>query len=84
MKIDVGPNTVSKLFSDDMVLTVPSFQRNYTWETSNTEQFLNDVFASAKSGESHFYGPSKGFTLEASVIRLRWLIHSRARKLSQS
>ena len=57
MKIDVGANTVSKLFSDDMVLTVPSFQRNYTWETSNTEQFLNDVFASAKSGESHFYGP---------------------------
>lgn len=57
MKIDVGANTVSKLFSDDMVLSVPSFQRNYTWETSNTEQFLNDVFASAKSGEPHFYGP---------------------------
>lgn len=57
MKIDPGPNTVSRLFSDDMVLTVPSFQRNYTWETSNTEQFLNDVFTSAKTGESHFYGP---------------------------
>ena len=57
MKIEVGAKTVSELFIDDKLLSVPSFQRNYSWETENTEQFFADVMESAKSGQPHFYGP---------------------------
>jgi hypothetical protein len=38
-------------------LAVPAFQRNYSWTKIEVSQFLTDIYESARSGESHFWGP---------------------------
>lgn len=57
MEITVGPDSVAKLLADQSFVTVPSFQRNYSWEKANVEQFVEDIFNCADNEITHFWGP---------------------------
>lgn len=57
MEITVGPDSVAKLLADQSYVTVPSFQRNYSWEKANVEQFVEDIFDCADNDSTHFWGP---------------------------
>jgi hypothetical protein len=57
MKINSGPATVSSLFNGNTYLTIPSFQRSYSWTSDQIQQFFDDILESANKSESHFYGP---------------------------
>ena len=57
MQISVGSPNIEGLFTGQQNLTVPSFQRSYSWTRTQVEQFLKDVFESAETQDSHFYGP---------------------------
>ena len=57
MQINVGPGTLYSLFMGETTVSVPSFQRNYSWTKDQIDQFLLDVYESASSNESHFWGP---------------------------
>ena len=57
MEIAVGEKTLSKLLADQSRITIPSFQRNYSWEKENVEQFVDDIFNCADSESAHFWGP---------------------------
>lgn len=36
---------------------VPAYQRNYSWTSEQVDIFLEDLFSSAETGTSHFFGP---------------------------
>jgi hypothetical protein len=57
MEIAVGEKTLSKLLADQSCITIPSFQRNYSWEKENVEQFVDDIFNCANGESAHFWGP---------------------------
>lgn len=57
MQITVGANNIEGLFVGQQYLSVPSFQRSYSWTRVQVEQFLKDVIEGAVSDEGHFYGP---------------------------
>lgn len=57
MEITVGPDSIAKLLADQSYVTVPSFQRNYSWEKTNVEQFVEDIFDCADNDSTHFWGP---------------------------
>ena len=43
MKIDPRYLAVGRLFSEQNVFTIPKYQRNYSWDTPQIEDFLNDI-----------------------------------------
>lgn len=49
MHIGVGAKNLGALFSGQSTVTVPSFQRNYSWTKDQLDQFLEDVFFSAET-----------------------------------
>lgn len=57
MQINVGARSLFALFSQSTQVTVPSFQRNYSWTRDQVDQFLLDIYESAETSESHFWGP---------------------------
>jgi hypothetical protein len=57
MQITVGANNIEGLLVGNQYLSVPSFQRSYSWTRVQVEQFLKDVIEGASSDDSHFYGP---------------------------
>ena len=57
MHIGVGAKNLGALFSGQSTITVPSFQRNYSWTKDQLDQFLEDIFLSAETESSHFWGP---------------------------
>ena len=59
MQITTGAYNLLSLFSErgTATVSVPSFQRNYSWTTPQVEQFLSDVYTSAARSEPHFWGP---------------------------
>ena len=57
MHIGVGAKNLGSLFSGQSTVTVPSFQRNYSWTKDQLDQFLEDIFSSAETQSSHFWGP---------------------------
>lgn len=56
MQISQGPRDLNDLF-DKVKVTIPSFQRNYSWTKSQIAQFLQDLYASAESDTPDFWGP---------------------------
>ena len=42
MRITVGAENLTKLFSGEKKLEVPSFQRNYSWRSQEIELFVGD------------------------------------------
>jgi uncharacterized protein with ParB-like and HNH nuclease domain len=44
MLIDPRYTTIGKIFSDQYVFKVPKYQRNYVWDTSELEDFLEDIY----------------------------------------
>jgi hypothetical protein len=59
MQITTGASSLHGLFYErgTVSVSVPSFQRNYSWTNAQVEQFLADVYASAEGNEPHFWGP---------------------------
>lgn len=59
MQITTGASNLLNLFNErgTSTVSVPSFQRNYSWTEIQIEQFLTDVYASAEDDEAHFWGP---------------------------
>ena len=43
MAISATEKPLGKVFTSDYQLTVPSFQRAYTWQAENIEQLVNDL-----------------------------------------
>lgn len=43
MAISATEQPLGKIFTSDYQLTIPSFQRAYTWRTDNIEQLINDL-----------------------------------------
>lgn len=57
MRITVGAENLTKLFSGEKKLEVPSFQRNYSWRSQEIDLFVDDLKRAAEARESHFFGP---------------------------
>lgn len=57
MQINVGAKNLGSLFMGSTTVSVPSFQRNYSWTKDQINQFLEDVYDSASTGTGHFWGP---------------------------
>lgn len=57
MQINVGAKSLGSLLANSTKISVPSFQRNYSWTKDQVEQFLQDIYESADNGSSHFWGP---------------------------
>lgn len=57
MRITVGPENLTKLFSGEKKLEVPSFQRNYAWRSQEIDLFVDDLKRAAEMREPHFFGP---------------------------
>lgn len=57
MRITVGAENLTKLFSGEKKLEVPSFQRNYSWRSQEIELFVDDLKRAAEAREPHFFGP---------------------------
>lgn len=59
MQITTGASNLLNLFSErgTASVSVPSFQRNYSWTSTQVEQFLSDIYSSATDNEPHFWGP---------------------------
>lgn len=57
MQINVGATSYLNLFNSATTVSVPSFQRNYSWTKDQVDQFLIDVYDCAESGQPHFWGP---------------------------
>lgn len=49
-------STVGSLLKDVSSLSVPDFQRNYSWEDSNIDDFHKDVLYAQKMNKPHFIG----------------------------
>jgi len=57
MQITIGANSLETLMSPVNKISVPAFQRNFSWTKIEVGQFLSDVYASAESQTGHFWGP---------------------------
>lgn len=57
MRITVGAENLTKLFSGEKKLEVPSFQRNYSWRSQEIDLFVDDLKRAAEAREPHFFGP---------------------------
>jgi hypothetical protein len=57
MRLLSETKTLKTLFSGNMHVSVPEFQRNYAWESAQVDVFFDDVKSAAISGENHFFGP---------------------------
>jgi hypothetical protein len=57
VNINQGPLNLFDLFQRYGKVSVPEFQRNYSWTKIQVDQFLDDIFESANSSEPHFWGP---------------------------
>ena len=59
MQIITGATNLQNLFNEKgtKTVSVPSFQRNYSWTGIQVDKFLEDVYTSAKNEEPHFWGP---------------------------
>jgi hypothetical protein len=66
MQINIGATNISNLFNGTTTVSVPSFQRNYSWAKDQIEQFLLDIYESAESHQPHFWGPIVLLRLPAS------------------
>lgn len=47
---------LTALFSTNQVFEVPDFQRNYSWEPKNVEEFYTDINRARALGTRHFLG----------------------------
>lgn len=62
--MDVRPNycSLDNIFSENTLLEVPKYQRAYSWQKDNVEQFTSDIeslfnnFQSGSTDETHFLG----------------------------
>lgn len=62
--MDVKPNycSLEQIFSENTLLMVPKYQRAYSWEKDNVEQFTSDIellfnnFQNGRVDENHFLG----------------------------
>ena len=57
MEIGVGPSTLSSLLGDAKKISVPDFQRNYSWGPNEIDPFIQDLVTAATSDGQHFFGP---------------------------
>lgn len=57
MEISVGPANLASLLNDPKTISVPNFQRNYSWGASEIDPFLQDLFAAIEDDQRHFFGP---------------------------
>ena len=59
MQITTGASDIYNLFSSHGTasVSVPSFQRNYSWTKDQVSQFLIDIYDCARDNQPHFWGP---------------------------
>ncbi len=79
MQINLGPSTLgSLLLVQERTLSVPTFQRNYSWGTEQIDTFLTDLVDSATSDDGrHFFGPL--VILEKPDVSQRMLVDGQQR-----
>ncbi len=44
------------LYTPGMFFEIPEFQRPYSWQTSNVEEFLSDLEECIAKGKNHYFG----------------------------
>jgi uncharacterized protein with ParB-like and HNH nuclease domain len=57
MQITVGANSLESLLAPTSKVSVPAFQRNFSWTKIEVSQFLSDIYSSAATSDGHFWGP---------------------------
>lgn len=57
MQITVGANSLETLLAPTSKVSVPAFQRNFSWTKIEVSQFLSDIYSSAVTSDGHFWGP---------------------------
>ena len=55
MAIDARELTLSKVFTPDFRLTIPSFQRAYVWKTRNILQLVEDLEQASKTPDTPYF-----------------------------
>lgn len=57
MQLTVGANSLETLLAPTSKVSVPAFQRNFSWTKIEVSQFLSDIYSSAATSDGHFWGP---------------------------
>jgi len=58
MAVAHGIQNIKALVGEVGSLEVPEFQRNFSWEESQIDDFHNDIIGAVNSGVNHFIGPT--------------------------
>ena len=58
MAVAHGIQNIKALVGEVGSLEVPEFQRNFSWEEIQIDDFHNDIIGAVNSGTSHFIGPT--------------------------
>lgn len=78
MKIKLFNSSVAELFNQDKIYTIPPYQRNYAWDTSEISDFISDLsrcldLRRDKQFKSHFFGSIVSIENEQSEKSYRFL-----------
>jgi uncharacterized protein with ParB-like and HNH nuclease domain len=57
MQIANGPSSLFALLGETKKISVPDFQRNYSWGSNEIDPFIQDLVTGATSDGEHFFGP---------------------------
>ena len=69
MQVKGDDDTLDSVFINRRI-SVPEFQRNYSWTKDNIDQFVDDIFSTADEEEVHFWGPIVFLQLNGSTERI--------------
>ncbi len=57
MELTAEQFSLSSLLGGGNKLRIPEYQRNYAWDATNIDQYLEDLLSVVESKEDHFFGP---------------------------
>ena len=73
MAISATEKPLGKVFTSDYQLTIPSFQRAYTWQAENIEQLVNDLQYACADPDTQYWLPMlpPPYRIEPALAYLR-------------
>lgn len=57
MQLSAEQFSLSNLLDEANEIRIPEYQRNYAWDATNIDQYLDDLSEAINSHEDHFFGP---------------------------
>lgn len=57
MQLSAEQFSLSNLLDEANEIRIPEYQRNYAWDASNIDQYLDDLSEAIQSQDDHFFGP---------------------------